>query len=99
MRRTEIRHWLASGDALTARLARRSLREVKRTVGRLRSGSLTAEMDRIVAGAMDSDRGTGLSIGPDELSRRRRAAAARALGASSEPQGCASGTAEREHRR
>lgn len=68
-----MRRWLASGDAITARTARRTLRGAKRLAGRLRSGSLSAEMDRIVADALDTTRGSGSTIPTPEVSRRRRA--------------------------
>lgn len=68
-----MRRWLASGDAITACTARRTLRGAKRLAGRLRSGSLSAEMDRIVADALDTTRGSGSAIPTPEVSRRRRA--------------------------
>lgn len=72
MRWAEIRRWLASGDAVVARTARRTLRGAKRLSARLRSGSLSAEMDRIVAEALDTSRGSGLAIPTAELLNRRR---------------------------
>lgn len=70
-----LRHWLTSSDAAAARVARRSLRGAKRTAARLRSGSVSAEMDRIVATANDSSIGSGLEA---RLAHRTAGRAARA---------------------
>ncbi len=70
MNRAELRHWLASGDAATARAARRLVRTAKRLGARMRSGSVRAEMDRIVMEANDPTRGS--SLPPDLVRRSRR---------------------------
>jgi hypothetical protein len=67
-----LRRWLATADAVPARLARSSLRAMRRASARARSGSVAAEMDRIVAEAGDDTVGYGLAA-----SVRRRALASR----------------------
>ncbi|MFV0317575.1 MAG: hypothetical protein ACK5O2_11535 [Microthrixaceae bacterium] len=60
MNRRELRHWLASADNPVARGARRLFRAANQTRARVRSGSVAAEMDRIVARANDPTIGSGL---------------------------------------
>jgi hypothetical protein len=66
---TATRRWLATADAAPARAARRLVRGVLRARARARSGTVAAEMDRVVAEAVSAEEGIGL---PPELARRRR---------------------------
>ena len=68
----ELRHWLATADALPARIARSALRGANRWRARRRSGSVYAEMDRIVAEATDDTVGSGLAASLDTRSRANR---------------------------
>lgn len=61
MKRRELRRWLASGDAAPARGARWLFRSTKQLGAVLRSGSVGAEMDRIVERANDPAVGSSLS--------------------------------------
>ena len=70
---TSLRHWLATADAAPARLARSSLRGVMRFRARSRSGSVYAEMDRIVAQANDNTVGSGLAASAERRRRSRSA--------------------------
>ncbi|MCB1271263.1 MAG: hypothetical protein M9942_00415 [Microthrixaceae bacterium] len=67
-----VRAWLATGDAAAPRAVRAALRSANRTVARLRSGSVAAEMDRIVAETTAGTTGSGLSVSPSEVSARTR---------------------------
>ncbi|MEZ5237886.1 MAG: hypothetical protein R2716_02655 [Microthrixaceae bacterium] len=70
-----LRQWLSTGDTTLPRLARSALRNANRLGARVRSGSVAAEMDRIVARATGTEVGSGLSVERDEVSSRRRRAA------------------------
>jgi hypothetical protein len=65
----DLRHWVATADHGVARSARRTARAVLRARARHRSGSVSAEMDRIVAEARSATTGSALSA---ELLGRRR---------------------------
>lgn len=65
----EMRNWVATSDDAAARALRRTVRLAMRTAARLRSGSVTAEMDRIVAEANSATTGSAL---PAELLARSR---------------------------
>ena len=69
------RHWLAIAEAPPARLARRAVRGAHRLRARVRSGSVAAEMDRIVADALDPATGSALDarVAGELTARRRRA--------------------------
>ena len=69
---TGLRHWLATADALPARMARSALRGFNRWRARTRSGSVYAEMDRIVAEANDDTVGSGLAASLEARSRTER---------------------------
>lgn len=64
-----IRRWVATADHGVARATRRTARRVLRARARLRSGTVTAEMDRIVAEACGA--GSGAALSPELLRRRR----------------------------
>jgi hypothetical protein len=70
----DLRRWVATADHGIARAARRTARRVLRARARFRSGSVAAEMDRIVSEACAAD--TGAALRP-ELLRRRRSQARR----------------------
>jgi hypothetical protein len=55
----DIRKWVGSADTTGARAARRFARLALRTRARIRSGSVAAEMDRIVAAANAGEIGSG----------------------------------------
>jgi hypothetical protein len=71
---TDVRRWATTGDSRAAAGIRRAGRAVLRALARLRSGSVSAEMDRVVAEALTADTGSGL---PPELLGRRRSFAVR----------------------
>jgi hypothetical protein len=65
----DLRRWVATADHGAARSARRMARAILRARARRRSGSVTAEMDRIGADARSATTGSALS--PELLGRRR----------------------------
>ena len=70
----DLRHWLATADAVPARWVRSAVRTGARTRARARSGSVSAHMDRIVEEANSATRGSGLDIALQQRSRQRRTA-------------------------
>lgn len=75
MTRGAVRRWVADSGSTPARFARRGARAALRLRARLRSGSVSAEMDRIVAEANSGEYRSGLGLDLLERSRdlRRRA--------------------------
>ena len=74
MTRLHIRRWVATADARPARWVRSLHRAALRLRAKLRSGSVSAEMDRVVATARDDTVGSGLqaSVAPRARAARRR---------------------------
>ncbi|MCP4435452.1 MAG: hypothetical protein GY812_08155 [Actinomycetia bacterium] len=60
MIRADLKHWLATADASPARWVRSTHRSLLRARARMRTGSVAAEMDRIVDKARDTTAGSGL---------------------------------------